>query len=236
MSRTISTAAFAMALLLIPARLPAGGPARLCLPIDGVTESNAAACSKLIADGLGNRLFPRAPLRDVVLEEREHQWYALFYLGGEKDVKLSEIDAVLDGSEFSVPRDKLRFFGPVRFEVDVRTADHKALLKALAALKHVEIESSSHNDGALVVTLILPENGRRDVFHLLKASARASNGSAPSITALALPSYAALHEVVRKHDAALNDISWSSEWACRMLGSLAVPEEDSKPAKVAVSQ
>jgi hypothetical protein len=236
MSRNFSVSAVAAVLLLLPAQLLAGGPARLCLPIDGVTANTAAVCGKLIGDRLGDKLLPRPPLRDVVLEQHENQWYALFYLAGETDVKLSEIDAALHGSKFSVPSDKLRFFGPVRLEVEVRTADREALVIDLAALQHVEVEESSHQDGALLVTLILPENGSRDVFHLLDVSPRQSNGSEPSLTAQALPGYSAVGAVATKHDARLSDVSWSSQWACRMLGTLAVPQEDGKIGKVAASR
>src|SRR5688572_6220115 len=105
--------------LLLPSRLIAGGPPFLCLPIDGVTPDNATACATLIDAKLENLRWSHPEWSNgVAIHEQPSQPYMTFYM--KEDVRLSNIDAALKGSEFTIPRDRLRLFGHVILEIDPR--------------------------------------------------------------------------------------------------------------------
>ena len=107
-SRCVMAAAF----LLLPARLMAGGPPFLCLPVDGVTAENVQACTRLLNSKLENKLWPHSSrLHGVKLMERTNQWYLAFYM--DKDVRLSDVQAALQASEFSIPEGRLPTVTPV---------------------------------------------------------------------------------------------------------------------------
>jgi hypothetical protein len=222
MLRTLSATAVAGLVVLMSMDLRAGGPPLLCLPVDGVTEANTAECTARLAKGLGDTLWTRTPPAATRLEKHDGQWYALLYLSGQRDVKLSDIDDALKGSDFSVPRGVLHFVGQVQLEVDLPVSAQEAVLKDLSAIDRVEVEQVSRTPKGMLVTLVLAESDRRDVFQLLKPPSTNSSESTSTLTAASLPSYAALCELMSRHDARLNDVAWSARWACSTFGSLAV--------------
>jgi hypothetical protein len=138
---TITAAAV---LFLLPTHAWAGGPPLLCLPIDGATADNADACAQRVAAALGEGV-DRAAMR-----QNDGQWYLTFHFNRDR-VRLSEIDAALKGSPFSVARDKLRLFGDVILEVDVQGAAADKLLADLKTQKHVVVSESKREDGKLLV-------------------------------------------------------------------------------------
>ena len=219
------------AALMLPTPLLAGGPPRLCLPIDGVTASTANECADRIALALGKRAEGK-----VVLRENEKQWYVLFHFNAEQ-VTLAELDQALKGSRFSIPRDKLRLFGHVmlEFKMGDDAAAQAKLLADLKAVKHLTIEESKRDNGVLFVTAVMP-------YPHPAARARDPEGfavrplseerfssqysdlaprTATPITARDLPTYDTLRAIAEKHDGKLTGIRWKS-WACRVLGAVAV--------------
>ena len=70
-------------------------------------------------------------------------------------VKLSDVEAALDGSIFSVPRDKLRVFGHVTLEVKTR-ARPEELENDLAAMEFVSVGESKTDQDVLLVTVDMP--------------------------------------------------------------------------------
>jgi hypothetical protein len=243
MFRMLSGTAVAAVFLMIPAQLMAGGPPRLCLPIDGVTADNATMCAKRLADTLGDKLWPHSRPRGVEMRQNEKQWYAMFT--PMQAVKLSEIDAALKGSAFSVPRDKLRLFGHVILAVDNRSAPPKELMTELEAMEYVSVAESKRAKGLLLVTVDMPyprHFGKqtthfgsvplsKEIFRRTDFSSDASTKNESPATSRDLPSFNALCAVVEKHNATLRDLSWSNRWACRMLGCVAVLKTDGDTSK-----
>jgi hypothetical protein len=219
------------AALMLPATLLAGGPPRLCLPIDGVTTGTVDECAGRIADALGKRAEGK-----VVLRENEKQWYVLFHFNAEQ-VTLAELDQALKGSKFSIPRDKLRLFGHVMLEIRVDEAAQPKLLADLKQVKHLTIEESKRDNGVLFVTAVMPyphpaarardpEGFAVRPLSEERFSAQYSDlapRTATPITARDLPSYEALRAIAEKHDGKLTGIRWKS-WVCRVLGGVAVEE------------
>jgi hypothetical protein len=215
------------AALMLPTPLLAGGPPRLCLPIDGVTESTVNECADRIALALGKRAEGK-----VVLRENEKQWYVLFHFNAEQ-VTLAELDQALKGSRFSIPRDKLRFFGHVMLEFKVDEATQPKLLADLKAVKHLTIEETKRDNGLLFVTAVTPYPAARArdpegfasrPLSEERYSAQHSDiapRTATPISARELPSYEALRAIAEKHEGKLTGIRWKS-WACRVLGAVAV--------------
>jgi len=231
MSRKVACFAIVALFLFAPARLMAGGPPWLCLPIAGVTPDNAKQCSDLLTEKLKSKFSPHLA-RDKGVELREHagQWYLTFYMG--EDVALRDVDAALKGSRFSVPRDRLRLFGHVILEIDTGKSAAKELLSGLEALSHVSVDKSEHKDKALLVTVDMPypvENNGSDglsagweKFQRNDFASDQSAKSEPAATSRDLPSYSAFRDTVARHQGTLKDIRWSTDYACRPLGGVAV--------------
>ncbi|HZN34454.1 MAG TPA: hypothetical protein VFB80_11570, partial [Pirellulaceae bacterium] len=196
----------AAVLLLLPAPLLAGGPPFLCLPLEGVTAANARACTDLLDSRLASKFNQAGWPRGVKVLERTGQWYAAFYMGS--DVRLADVTAALKGSQFSVPQDKLHFFGHVILEIDPQKASPKALLADLEAMNFVSVDESKAGKDLLLVTVDMPypaENGSLklesvgwDTFHRSDlASDQATRSESPA-SAKQLPSYGQIRDVVSK--------------------------------------
>jgi hypothetical protein len=218
---TITAAAV---LFLLPTHAWAGGPPLLCLPIDGATADNADACAQRVAAALGEGV-DRAAMR-----QNDGQWYLTFHFNRDR-VRLSEIDAALKGSPFSVARDKLRLFGDVILEVDVQGAAADKLLADLKTQKHVVVSESKREDGKLLVTLTLPAP-QHDVRSQatfgsvsFKTETFRSEGQPDPTKAGDLPTYAALRGAIEKHDASLTGLRWNC-WGCRALGCIGGAKAD----------
>jgi hypothetical protein len=215
MSHKLSAFAVAAALSLLPGELLAGGPPRLCLPIAGVTADNASACAKLIRDGLGDKRGLRAP---VEVRRHEGQAYVVFPFNVER-LKLSNVEAALEGSAFSIPREKLRVFGLVTLEIEVGKAPTDGLIRDLAALEHVAVDESARDKGMLRVTLKTPYSFTRDIFAELERAENAPQSDSRA-TVRTLPRYVVLRDIATKHDSTLRDLHWEC-WGCRVLGCVA---------------
>jgi hypothetical protein len=229
MLRTFSLLAVVAACLLLPAGLFAGGPPLLCLPVDGVTPDNAAACAELLSTNLKDILWP--PDRGIEIQQHSNQWYFTLYM--DKAVGLNEVEAALKGSSFSIPRAKLRFFGHVILELDARAAARDALLADLNALIFVSVGESVDRENLVLVTLDMPSpvrEGDRDRKSVGWSTFRRNDLSTGSdrspATAGQLPSLDAFRDIAAKHNARLENIHWSVSYVCRALGCVAAPASD----------
>jgi hypothetical protein len=231
MFRSFSWFAIAALSLLAPARLIAGGPPWLCLPVDGVTADNAKECADLLGAKLKHKMPPHSGWdRGVELRKHADQYYMSFYMG--EDVGLREVEATLKGSRFSIPCDRLRFFGHLILEIDARKATDKELLAALDALDYVSVAKSQSKDDLLLVTVDMPypvEDHRRerltvgwDKFQSNDFAPDRSTRSEPTATPRTLPGFEAFRGVVARHKSSLRDIRWSTHYACRPQGGVAV--------------
>src|SRR5262245_25964320 len=144
MFRKIALFAVVSLLAMLPSTLIAGGPPRLCLPIDGVTANSLAACTDLLATKLDSKLWSSSTSdRGVRILENKTQWYAMLTM--KEDIGLAEVDAALKGSGYSIPRDRLHIFGHMILEIQGSSKSAAELLAKLDALPHVSIdESESH--------------------------------------------------------------------------------------------
>jgi hypothetical protein len=220
----------ALLFLILPARLLAGGPPWLCLPLDGVTAENAGTCGDLLTSKLEDRLWPYEGYeRGVRVQEYKGQWYAAFYLG--KHVGLHDVESALRGSDFSVSRDKLRLFGHAILEVE-KSAKPAELLADLEAMSYVSVAESETPEGRLLVAVDMPypvEEGERerrpyvrwDSFQWNDLNSAQSPRSESPVTGRELPGYDTFRKVVEKHGANLRDIRWNPNYACRPLGCVA---------------
>jgi hypothetical protein len=220
--------ALAAQLLLVPAQLIAGGPPWLCLPIVGVTPENAPACAKLIDKRLADKLWQHSGpyCGGAVIRQDGDQHYLTFYM--QEDVELGEIEAVLKGSEFSIPRDRLRLFGHVILKVDAHKASRQELLASLEALDQVSVAESKDENDVFLVTAQMPYPVVKDrpkpeaigwtKFAWNDYAAAESKGSEPPASREELPGFDTLRDVIAKHNARLKDIRWSTTHACRALG------------------
>jgi hypothetical protein len=224
MFRPCVPAAATVLLVLVPVPLLAGGPARLCLPIAGLTEENTGACADLLRTGLQKKLLPDAPRDRIAFQHHHGQGYALLSLNWNVEVRLSDVEAALAGSPFSVPRDRLRLFGPVQLHLQADRTAQPGILDDLKQWKHAELQDSQQTDEQLVITMLLPADGRRSIVPLVHGSLQA-NAADPTITGESLPRVVALQQLVAGHGARLNDIGWSGSWTCRVVGCVAIGEE-----------
>ena len=228
-------------LLLFPATLLAGGPPWLCLPLDGVTANSAQACGKQLTAALDNKLweFDEGD-RAVHVRAHDKQWYLTFPMG--KDVSLAEVEAALKGSGYTIPRDRLRLFGHVILEIDAGKAPAKELLAGLAALEYVSVERSAATGSRLLVTVDMPypagdramERGAVgwEKFAWNDFSSDQATRSESPAKAAQLPSCGDFRELIARHGASLKDMRWSPDFACRVLGGVAVGEmRDAATAK-----
>ncbi|MGI8978758.1 MAG: hypothetical protein ACR2FY_06000 [Pirellulaceae bacterium] len=233
-SRWVVIAAF----LLSPARLMAGGPPFLCLPVNGVTAENVQACTKLLNSKLETKFWPHSGRpHGVKLTERTKQWYLAFYMGS--DVRLSDVQSALEGSEFSIPRDRLHLFGHVILEMDARPESRQALLSGLEALSHVSVAESKTQKNLLLVTVDMPypADGKEDLesvgwdnFQRSDFNSNQSTHPRTPATPKELPGYEKIQDMVSKHHATLKDIRWSTHYACRPLGCVAEPRPSATEA------
>lgn len=241
MLRKLSMVVVAAMLGLIPGQLLAGGPPRLCLPIDGVTAENADECAARLADALKDKLWSHpGPPSGVQIHRDEKQCYLTCYL--EQPVALSDVEAALNGSEFSIPKKKLRLFGHVELQIDPRGASADKLIAELAKVDHVSVAESKSDQGRLLVTVDMPYPPRdtrhsewtpiADVeFRRNDFSSDPAARSQPPATSRSLPSYVAFRDAVAKHDARLIGVRWSTSWACRVLGGVVAVETRTAQAR-----
>ena len=219
-----------LVVLLSAGRLWAGGPPLVCVPIDGATAENAKACGDLIAAKLTDQILPGdAEHAAVKLREIGGQWYASFYMS--KDVRLSEIEASLEGSEFSIPRDRMHLFGHTVVEFQPQGAA-KELATDVGALEFAFVEEAKPEHDALALTVAMPyvNDVRRDEFTAWNTFRWWREVGDPSLasepndpTAIEqLPSMEALAKAAASHGAKLKDVRWSTEFACRSVGAVAV--------------
>jgi hypothetical protein len=230
MLRTFSLFAIAVVSLLFPAKLFAGGPPWLCLPVDGMTPDNAAACTELLSLNLGDKIWSYD--RGIAIQQHSNQWYLAFYMN--QSIGLGDIEAALEGSRFSIPRDRLRFFGHVILELDARTSPRQALVADLNELSLVAVTESEEKGNHLLVTVDMPypvQDGDRDRKSVAWSTFRRNDFSTgldrSPATSRQLPSLNAFREIAAKHKAVLEDIRWSAGYACRPLGCVAVPATES---------
>jgi hypothetical protein len=228
------------ACLLFPTSLLAGGPPRLCLPIDGVTDANSQACADLLASRLGDKIWRH----DTEIQFRKYgnQMYVAFFMG--KEIALSDIEAGLKGTNVSVPRDKLRFFGHVVLKIDVSGAStgkstenssgelSGELLTGLKSLKNVAVAESSKTKEGLLVTLDMPypavdrANDRELVgWDSFRRNDLSTGSDRSLLTVEQLPGLGDLRDELAQHKARLIDVHWSPTYACRALGCAAAPTE-----------
>ena len=221
------------ALLFLPAQGTAGGPPLLCLPIDGVTAENARECSRLLEGPLAEKLWGQAGRdRGVHMLNRDGQWYAAFYMGGE--VRLGEIEQPLKGSSFSVPRDRLRMFGHAILEIDPAGGKETALTGKFGEYVMVSQIKKEKDRRDVVVDMPYPIWRTRGVQGVLNwkdeyawmdfNSTRTRLDTA--IGAEKLPTVSEVETSLKKQDARLKDIRWNATWGCRALGAVALPVQD----------
>jgi hypothetical protein len=234
--RIAGPAVVVMLFLILPAQLIAGGPPWLCLPLEGVAAENAGACGELLTSKLGDKVwhYPGSE-RGVRVLEYEGQWYAAFYIG--EHVGLHDVESGLMGSEFSVPRNKLRLFGHAILAIE-KAAKPEELLADLEALSHVSVAESETPEGRLLVTVDLPyppdaRDRERpyvgwDSFQRGDFSSDQSTRSEAPVTAGDLPGYEAFRRAVEKHGGRLTDIRWNASYACRPLGCVTAAAAESK--------
>jgi hypothetical protein len=159
------------------------------------------------------------------------------------DVGLTDIDAALKGSAFSVPRDKLRLFGHVVLRIDGGDASLAQLAAALEAIDTVSVAESRENKDHLLVTVQMPypvvanrpspdwvgwEKFARNDYSSAK-----SNSIESEVTRQMLPDYGTLRDVLASHNARLDDVRWSTAFACRALGCVTAPGPDTAVASAA---
>jgi hypothetical protein len=225
-------AAFALS-LAAPSRIFAGGPPWLCLPIDGITQDSASACTALIEARLKDKLWTHPEVRSgAAIHYDGNQAYLTFYM--KEDVSLGDIEEALKGSEFAIPRDKIRLFGHVFLEVDTEKTPAKEVAAALDAMDHVAIAESDESNGKLLVTVEMPypvvdnrpspEDLRWDKFAKNDYNSVDAKMTEPSIGPEKLPGYHAFRDVLARHGANLQDVRWNTDYACRALGCVSVPE------------
>jgi hypothetical protein len=218
-------------------RALAGGPPMLCLPIDGITAVNVDAFTTLLATRLDSKLFPQeGKFRRLEVREFSDQWYVTFYF--REDVTLGEVERALKGSSFSIPRDRLRFFGHVVLEIDAGTTAPKDLAAAMDAIEYVSIGELEVKPNRLLLTIDMPypEKDFRAVPDAIVGAAFQWNdlSSAPSpesdslATAEQLPTCDTLSERLARRNAKLVDIRWTTAHACRCVGGVAAEDADRK--------
>jgi hypothetical protein len=235
---------FAMVTLLGLAggQVEAGGPPMLCLPIDGVTAENAQECTKLLSAKLENKLFPPSDdFRPIEVREFGNQWYVTFFFV--EDVALSEVEAALNGSSYSIPRDRLHFFGHILLEIDAGATPPKDLMAGLDALEYISVGESDTKQNRMLLAVDMPypkQDLRRapqavndNTFQWNDLSSDPSAKSQEPATAEQLPNYSAFNAVLARHDAKLHNIRWTVDNACRAVGAVAVNKADGKLSKTA---
>ncbi len=230
---------------LTPARVFAGGPPWLTLPIEGATAATAADCAKLLQAKLSDKVSPYLEGPNVRVIERDGQFYLAVDMN--KDVRLSDITAALKGSEFSARTDELHLFGHVVLEIKAPAADEKALVAGLEKLGGTSVAESKAEGDAIAITIDMPypadmnqvKRGNAGfaafTWNDLASHARKSE---KAVTGAGLPSYDAIAKVVSQHGGKLTDLRWSIKYACRPVGGVAVSDEKAKaqPEKLSAAR
>lgn len=234
----------AILFLLVPTQLMAGGAPRVFLPLKGATAENAEACAKQLTERLKDKVWPHADVPGVQVTQNNQQWFLSFQFN--TDVTLSEIDAALKGTKCSVSREALHIFGHVTLEIDPREASQKDLLAGLEALDHVSVQGAKSEKDLLMVTLDMPyPQGQRAHFEPSTASfvtfkrgdfsSDPATLAEPEIAGDKVPGYSAFRDVVARHNASLQDVRWSPNFACRSLGGVAVSKTKEPQSKDTVT-
>jgi hypothetical protein len=229
----LSKTVVALALVLVPAQLLAGGPAWLCVPIDGVTSANQEKCIQVLGDALKDSILGFGERQSALqIQRHENQWYATFHPAD--DVRLSEMEKALKGSEFSIPRDRMRLFGHVILEVKSPAENQKAIEQQLDALEYAAVsgDKTETSAGEIILDMPYPTQMRRgsdgvrfweDSYQWNDLNTVTTRTDAPATTQT-LPSPKDLGKVLAGHDAELKDLRWSPVYHCRAIGSVAVPK------------
>ncbi len=242
MFRKLSSFAIVAALGLAGGQVQAGGPPMLCLPVDGVTAENVDECTKLLAAKLENKLFPgNEDFRPIEIRQFGKQWYLTFYFL--EDVALSDVESALEGSSFSIPRDRLHFFGHVVLEIDAGATLPKVLMAGLDGLEYLSVSSSDTKQNRMLLAVDMPypkKDLRRapeavsdDTFQWNDLSSNPLANLETPATGEQLPNYSAFQAVLAKHDTKLHDIRWTTANACRVVGGVAANNTDGKLNKTA---
>jgi hypothetical protein len=224
-----------IASLFLSSPLMAGGPPLLRLPIDGVTSKGAQECIKRLDAELGNKIWRGDnQSQGVRIVSTSGQQYLSFYM--QSDIRLSDLNAALKGTACSIPSERIRFFGHLMLEIDASPSSHKALVAGLEALPQLVVEESMSKGQLLVVTVAMPypvnsqsadsANGDSAKFEWLDTPS--SKDSRGPVTADELPGFKEICDVASKHDAKLSDIRWSTGFACRTVGAVAVQPSQSQ--------
>lgn len=227
----------AAAFLLFPGLLMAGGPPRLCLPIDAAAAAPAGSIADVLNEKLPGKLISdNGPYGRTEVVRHRDQNYLAFYFA--EDLRLSDVDAALKKAGFHIPRDRLRLFGHAILEFELGDVRPKELLTAIETLDHVAVIKSVSNSGRLLVTVdvpypVLPQGQSHrdsvgwDKFERNEYSSIRPTKNEPQATADTLPSYNALRDVAAAHKVSLKDVVWSTEYACRAVGAVAAREHKS---------
>ena len=221
---------------LFPANLMAGGPPRLCLPIDGVTPGNVQTCGELLSKNLASKLWAHSdPPERIRLVQRGEQWYLTFHMG--REVALSEVEAALKGSDCSIPREKLRFFGHVTLHFETRGATQERLIADLEQIDNLALDESKAENNLLSQVVEIPypvDRARKDdaldweSFQRNFFNDNLPEKSSTPIPAKKLPSYEMVRTAASRNDVSLKDVVWSPHYACRALGAVASPGAKTK--------
>jgi hypothetical protein len=242
MYRKLSFVAITAALGLAAGQARAGGPPMLCLPIDGVSAENADECTKLVAAKLENKVFPgNKDFRPIEIRQFGKQWYLTFYFV--EDVALSDVEAALQGSSFSIPRDRLHFFGHIVLDIDAGATPPDDLKAGLKSLEYVFVGDSETEQNRILLTVDMPypeKDLRRtpgafsdDKFQWNDLSSNPLVESDKRATAQQLPNDRLFQKILAEQDAKLHDIRWTTANACRVVGGVAVQDADGKLSKTA---
>jgi len=228
MIRKFSLLAVVTLFLSFPALAVAGGPPWLCLPLDGVNTANATDCASLLTTKLKGKIWRQSEDPRVKVVQHEDQWYATFPM--EESVGLSEVEAALQGSKFSVPRGQLRLFGHVILEIDRKDAAAQDLLSGLKGLSEVSIAETQEKKDRLLVTVDMPypafdsarQRGSVGWKSFQRNGLNSDASSREPMSASSLPSYDDFRKLVTAKKGDLKDLRWSDTFACRELGGVTV--------------
>jgi hypothetical protein len=168
------------------------------------------------------------------------QWYLTAPLRN-SHVTLQQIERAFQGSPFSVRQDRLRFFGHFILEIDARGAD-QSVRASLESLKYLNVVETRTAKGLLIATVEAPypthhSHSNRDVLgtdtYIWNDLSSTGVRSEKPATADLLPSLGRIRDLLAKDRASVRAVRWSSEFACRRLGCVAVPEQPNRTPVVA---
>jgi len=143
----------------------AGGPARLRLPVDGITPQNEKACAKLMREIL-TELASR-PVDPVSVKDG----YVTMTVTT-VPISLTELGDSLKGSAFSIPIDQLYFDGALRIEID-KTKDLKKITADLRTDPYTTVSTMKSGNGPISILVKnrneLPLVSYSDIEWIVKA-------------------------------------------------------------------